>query len=308
MRVCYFIQSHRDPEQIARLVRTLHAASPAASVLVGHDARLCELPRADLPDSPAIEVFYPPPPIERGSLSLLSPLWQAIDRLRERGLAYDWLVYLSGQDFPTLPVARAEAFLAASPADGYLTWWDAFQPVNPWGRRRQGILRYRYQYRRAPGWTAPLLRLLRGVNGLQRLVHVHLTYGPNVGLRARRTPFDDGRICYAGSQWSTLRRAAVELLRERVRAERELVAWYERTICSDESLVQTILVGSGRFRLVDDNLRYVDVRGSRDGRPRTLTAADFDEITSGRYHFARKFDRAVDARILDRLEAVALAT
>ncbi len=72
----------------------------------------------------------------------------------------------------------------------------------------------------------------------------------------------------------------------------------------EESLVQTVLVNSGRFELVDDDLRYIDYSRANKGSPRTLSVADLPLMAGGRYHFARKFDpgrrpraRPLDARL-----------
>jgi hypothetical protein len=307
-RACYFVQSHRGPEQVARLVATIKASSPDAYVLVGHDARHSALSRADLPALPGLDLFHVEGPVQRGRLSLLSPYFQAIDRLVAAGVDYDWLVYLSGQDYPTASLARSEASWRASAYDGFLTYWDAFGHDNPWGRKRQGVLRYGYRYTDTPPWTFPALRALRFLNGLQSVFHLHSTYGPKVGVRARRTPFGADRVCYAGSQWTTLSRPCVEHVVERLRAEPELIAYYERCICADESLVQTVLVNSGKFRLAPDNLRYADIGSRRDGVPRTLTLADYDTLSDDRCQFARKFDPAVDAAILERLDERIAAT
>lgn len=286
---------------MVRLVATLKRLSPAAHVLVGHDGRRAALERSDLPDLPGVDLFAVRGPVERGELSLLAPYFQAIDRLAETGVDYDWLTYLSSQDYPTRPLAESERFLAESGRDGFLLWWDAFRPDNPWGRKRQGRLRYGYRYFRPPATAAFLLRPLKLLNGVQPLVHVQPTYGLRVGIR-RRTPFHPGFVCYAGAQWTTLSRSCVEYVAKAVKRERALVDYYARTICADESLVQTLLVNAGQFRLENDSLRFVGMAGKRDGSPRCLTAADFDTLVSGRYHFARKFDTAVDAPILDHLD------
>ncbi|HEX4951963.1 MAG TPA: beta-1,6-N-acetylglucosaminyltransferase [Thermoanaerobaculia bacterium] len=302
MRVCYLLQTHRDARQIARLVATLGQQSPGSIVLVAHDQTGCALTAQSLP-GPA-EVHYLPVagPMRRGYFSLLDPYLQGVAWLRREGLDYDWLVYLSGQDYPVQPLTRSEALLASAECDGFLRYWPALGTGGPWRRRRQGLLRYYFQYRDAPPWSAPWLRLLKGLNGLQSQFHVQLVYGLRVGRRARHTPFDHGRVCYAGWQWTTLRRACAEHVLETVESEPELVAYYRRTICPDESLVQTILVGSGRFRLTNDNLRYSDTGASRDGRPRLLGVADLGMLISGGYCFARKFDLDYDARVLDLLD------
>jgi hypothetical protein len=302
MRACYLLQTHRDPRQIARLVATIGRLSPGAAVVVAHDTTGCALDPRTLRGPAEVHVLPVPGPIRRGYLSMLDPYLQGVDFLRRRGVEYDWLVYLSGQDYPVQPLAISEAMLAAAECDGFLRWWPALGPGGPWQRRRQGHRRYFYRYRDAPVWSLPLLRLARALNGVQSLVHVHLVYGPRVGVRARRTPFEGGRTCYAGWQWTTLRRACAEYVVESVARERGLVEHYRRTICPDESLVQTILVNAGRFRLADDNLRYGDTSTSRDGRPRLLGVADLELITGGGYHFARKFDLDHDARVLDVLD------
>ncbi len=303
MRVCYLIQSHRDADQIARLVRVLGSASPDSLVVVAHDDTGCALTAGDLPCAAERHLLPVRGPLRRGYLSMLAPYLQAVSWLREQRLDYDWLVYLSGQDYPTLALARSEAALAATELDGFMRFWPAVGEGGPWRRHRQARNRYFFQYHEATSWPAPLLRLARAANGLQSLVHVHLVYGPRVGLRARRTPFTSGHACYIGWQWTTLRRHCAELVVDRVERDAQLVAYYEHTICPDESLVQTILVNAGGLRFANDNLRYSDNLGSRDGRPRILGVADFARLTSGAFHFARKFDRAFDSRILDLLDA-----
>ena len=52
--VCYVIQSHRDPEQIYRLVRVLRQGSANGRIVVVHDFGSCHLdeaPLAEMPDT-----------------------------------------------------------------------------------------------------------------------------------------------------------------------------------------------------------------------------------------------------------------
>ena len=302
MRICYFIQNHLGPAQASRLIRTLRRFQPESFVVVGHDPFAGHCGAAELRRALDVDVLEAREPARRGYLSLLHPYFDAVEWLGERGIDYDWIVYLSAQDYPTRPLASLETLLATSGYDGFLRFWDAAAPVNPWGRRRQGVIRYHYQYFDAPRWLAPALPFVRWCNRVQSLMHVHLVYGPRIGLRRKPTPFDGGLPCYAGFQWTTLRRACAEHVLERVRTDRELMGWFGRTICPCESVVQTVLVNTGRFNLCNDDLRFADFTGSRNGRPRTLTADDIPLITGGTYHFARKFDPERDARVLDLLD------
>ncbi|HTQ81541.1 MAG TPA: beta-1,6-N-acetylglucosaminyltransferase [Thermoanaerobaculia bacterium] len=303
MRACYFLQTHTNPEQIHRLVRTLRRGSPGAFILLGHDFSASHLDLTPLADLSGIDLFPVAGPLDRAGLSILEPYLTALDWLAERRVQFDWLIYLTGQDYPTLPLAESEAFLERSGRDGFLSYWDIQARDGYWGKSRRGLRRYLYQYRKVPrfvGW-------LKGLNSLQSRLHISTAYGTRLGLRAAPSPFSARFPCYAGDQWHALSAAAVAALREELRQQTALVEYFRHTLCPCEALVQTLLVSrlgrrNGELHLANDSLRYVDFTGSREGRPRILTASDFATITHGKYHFARKFDSRVDSAILDRLD------
>jgi hypothetical protein len=299
LAVAYFVQSHHRPAQALRLLGTLRRGSPDAVLVVGH------CPAGEPLDATALDRldalhFRHRRPGRRGTWSLFEPYLDAVELLTARDVPFDWLVYLSGQDYPVQPLALSEAYLQTTAHDGFLSWRDAWEP-SPEGRRRQGRLRYGFQYY-APPALAPLLRVLRAANGIQRLWHVQLTYGPLLGVRALRTPFRDDFRAYVGSQWTTLRRACAELVLSRAREDHELRRYFERTLCPDEAFAQTVLVNDGRFRLRNDPLRFVDFAATRTGHPRTLDLADAAAITTGAFHFARKFDAHTDPAVMDWLD------
>jgi hypothetical protein len=133
-------------------------------------------------------------------------------------------------------------------------------------------------------------------------LHFYLDYGPLVGARLLRTPFGENLRCLGGRSWWTLRRAAVLYLRDFLAAQPGVERHYRGTVAPEESMVQTILVGSRRFDLINDDLRYVDYSQAVRGAPRTLTLADLPLLATGNYHFARKFDLATGQAVLDRID------
>jgi len=315
MACCYLIQSHTDPDQVLRLVGTVKRSSPGARVLVVHDGRRVALDPGPFRRWPGVEVLVRRERVERGEWSVLSPLLAGLAELL--GVAggrprwdFDWLVYLSGQDYPVRPLADFEASLASTRYDGFLTFWDVDQLETPW-RPRQGRTRYYAQYRRLPDWTIGPLKALRFL-GKASPLRFHLHYGPFVGWQPRHTPFEGPVRCYGGWQWWTLSRPCVEHLGQAVSSdfsdssEDRLVRWFQRTIAPCEAMVQTVLVNSGRFELCPENRRYADFAGSRDGRPRCLDEDDLPRLTAGRFDFARKFDLARNPGLLDRIDAEVL--
>ncbi|HXO19037.1 MAG TPA: beta-1,6-N-acetylglucosaminyltransferase [Thermoanaerobaculia bacterium] len=303
MTACYLIRTHRDPEQIYRLVRAIKGSSPEALVVLCHDSTGCRLDLSPLRDLSQVSLFTFEGAVRRGGFAMIETYFLAIEWLLGRGADFDWLIYLSGQDYPTRPAAEIESFLATTEYDGFIRYWDIRSEKGPWGASRRGFWRYHYQYYTPPPWVRPLLRGLRWINGLQPWIHLYLTYGIQVGVRAGTVPFDDRLVCYAGLQWNALSASCVRYLAEAFRANPRLIDYYRRTILPDESLLQTLLVNSGRFRLCPDDKRYYDFSGSRDGHPRVLTVDDYPRLVSGDFHFARKFDPRRDSRILDLLDA-----
>lgn len=300
MRVAYFVHSHRGPRQVERLLVALRRGSPDALLVVGHCPAGEPLDAAVLDSLGALH-FAHRRQCQRGYWSLLEPYFDAVELLSRQSGDYEWLVYLSGQDYPIRPLAELEAMLASSSYDGYLT----FRPVSapsPDGRRRQGRVRYLYRYFDLPGYGA-VLRFLRPLNKLQNVFNVHLTYGPRLGIRAQYPGAASGQAPFCGSQWTTLRRRGAERLLATARCSGSVVDHFKRTVVPDEAFAQTVLIHDGSFALCNDDLRFVDFQSSRDGHPRILTSADCSALVAGGYHFARKFDLEIDAAALDWLDA-----
>ncbi len=107
MRVCYDIQTHRDPDQISRLVRTLLTESPGAVVHISHDRRGPAL------DERALQA-YGDVVVELadggyGDFSHVERHMQAIAWVLDHRPDVDWLVNLTGQDYPIVPIADDRA-------------------------------------------------------------------------------------------------------------------------------------------------------------------------------------------------------
>jgi hypothetical protein len=230
----------------------------------------------------------------------VQPFVDLIDWLEQEGLRYDWMVNLSAQDYPVTPIPAMEKFLSETAADGFIRHWDVLSPASPW-KERKARNRYWHHHWWLPAKTERALRLLRPLTKILP-ISVTLSYGSLLGVRKLRTPFRDGFRCYGGWAWFSLRREAILYFREFLRQHPDVEGHYKLTQTPEESLVQTVLVNSGRFKLVDDDFRYIDYAKAQKGSPRTLTTADVPLLASGKYHFARKFDLAVDREVLDRID------
>jgi hypothetical protein len=312
MKVCYFIQTHKNSAQIYRLVRTIKTSSPNAQILIGHDFTSSQLDITPLRELGDVHLLKIESPSLRGDFSLLQPYLNAVDWLFESQSDFDWLIYLSGQDYPTLAPADIENFLAQTDYDGFIRYWDVFSKDSPWGKGR-AWKRYYCQYYRLPDSAREALRAAYEVvkfSKIQKLIPIQffLTYGSLVGFPAKFVPFNENFICYGGYQWHTLSKPCVAYLKDVIELRPDLVKYYKKTVVSDESFVQTILVNSQKFKLCNDPKRYFDTNEQPGGHARILTLKDYPILINGDFHFARKFESDIDSQILDAIDAKILDT
>jgi hypothetical protein len=302
MRFCYHIQSHRSPEQLTRLVRAVKRHSPNSVVHVSHDVRGARLDVAELESLPDVVVQYHEGGY--GDFSHVDRYMAAVDWLTAEGVQVDWLVNITGQDYPLMPLRKAEDELVESGADGFMEYWDAFGPDSHWPRRRVRS-RYYFHHRRLMPLTARqkrVLRPLQAVNRIQPLLRVHVSYGLAVGHRVR-SPFGPDLRLHGGSAFASLSWPVVAYLREYFDRRPDVVAYFRRCLSPVEAVFQTIVCSSGQFNLVPDCKRYFDFRDSEFNHPKSLTADDLPRALASGAHFARKFDYERDPTLMDTLDA-----
>jgi hypothetical protein len=305
-KVVYHVESHTLPDQLERLVRRLLDADPDTFVVVDHDSRsnddlgaLATLPRVQLNRSPGGYADF----------SHVRRYLKTLDWLERSGIDYDWITNLSGQDYPIRDLRAAQSEWAAGGVDGYLEWFPAFDPASPWGSRL-GRSRYTFSYRRLRALSPRARSAIRpamAINYLQPWFRLNVATGLAVGRR-RSSPFDADLVCYGGSLFCTLSRAAAEYVLNNSRQNPGLVSYYERCLSPAESYLQTVLINSGQFSFASGCRRYFDFSHTRNNHPKTLSTEDLPALLESNADFGRKFDGRLDSDVLDQLDEAADAT
>lgn len=272
--IVYLLLTHHLPELTHRLVRVLTDESPRSFVVVHHDFDKCDLPPFA---SPRVHVLQDYVVTQRGDMSAVRGTMRGVDWIDEH-LDYRWIVLLSGQDYPIVPLARIEAALLASQWDGYIrvakSAAEAASFVRERYLRRWYSVRVPFRQRRKLTFSVPYNRVFR--NGFE---------------------------CYKASQWWMLSRGTVDHLRRFLAARPDYWRQYERSFIPDESFIQTaVLNGPGRI-CREDNYRFLrwGVPGSR--HPDVLRLGDVDAIVASDRWFARKVNPQVCSQVLDALDA-----
>lgn len=303
MKICYLIQSHINPKQIYRLIDIIKKSGSEAKVIVSHNFSGCELDVTNLHNY-GVQVLRGKG--GRGDFVVLQSYLDAIKWLIDNQINYDWLIYLSGQDYPIKPISNIENFLAKTNYDGFIEYFNIFSPESHWSIK-EAKSRYLFRYNKIhsltklPNWVKELLTPIKIINYLQPFIRINLAYDM-LGVRALSSLLIKDFVFYGGSLFTTLSRKCVEYLHQFCQSHPEVVEYYKKVCVPDESFLQTILVNSGLFNLCNDNKRYYDFSQTRNGRPAILTTNDYNAIMQSDAHFARKFDICKDSRILDLLD------
>jgi hypothetical protein len=302
MKICYLIQTHQNPEQIYRLIKTIQTSGTDNQIIISHDFTSCNLDTISL-EKNNIKVLNGKG--GRGNFTSVQSYLNAIKWLVENQIEYDWLIYLSGQDYPIKPIAEIEHFLSTTDYDGFMEYFNVFSLLSHWSIQ-EGQSRYLFKYqpieslKNVPNWLKQLFIPIKIINYLQPFFRINLAY-EMFGIR-RKSLFNKDFLCYGGSFFTTLSRKCVEYLDAFCQKHPEVVEYYQEVCVSDESFLQTILVNSKKFKLCNENKLYFDFSKTQNGRPKVLSISDYNSILQSDAHFARKFDITQDRIILDILD------
>jgi hypothetical protein len=309
--ICFVILSHREPGQVIRLVRRL-ADDAGSAVLVHHDQSATPLERSELRGAGRVELVRFRRGIRWGTWDLVDVTLRCLRWAYDR-VPFDWLVLLSGQDYPLVSPPQIEAFFAGVPVDAY-TYGVPVQPrpVTGWRPSVEGssTRRYFYRYHVVPrlrvGTTGRTGQALRLAGMVITAAQPWVVFEPfpdgrlHIGFRRVRTPFSEDYICYKGSQWFAASRQAVAALLQQI-STGALVDYYRRCLIPDESFVQTALLNTPSLTVSNTDLWFTRWQPNAY-HPDILTAADVDDALASGKLFARKFDVALDAEALDRID------
>jgi hypothetical protein len=233
-------------------------------------------------------------------------------------LEFDWVVLLSEQDYPIVPLEQLEQRLSASGVDAFIEAEPIHLIEDP-NARKDRDLRYNFRYvqlpsfglmaRLPPAVRRPIAFAGNYLNGalykLQRKVtaYVYPDGLPlRVGIRATRSPYSESFLCWYGPMQMALSRRAAEAVTEYVASHREYVQHYSRTVIPDESATATIVCNDPTLKVWNGTLHWTRWTDGDHGHPDVLVLDDLGDFVDSDKFFARKFDVDVDSSVLDALD------
>lgn len=279
MRIAYIIIAHRNPEQLARLVSRLGAASP---IFIHFDRRAKGETFRRVVDLLSVQPnvrFVKRYPCYWGCFNVVKGTLRAIRDLVESGSDYDYAMLLSGQDYPIKPPEQIHNFLEGHRGAEFIESFALASP-NRWSDDAQGVFQ-----------------------AMDRVQYWHLRFrSRHLCVRVRRT-FPPGFSPYGGSQWWCLTRGCIEHIDATTRGNRKLADYFKYVNMPEESYFQTVVSNSPfAGRIVQDDLKFAIWDRPDPPRPADLGVGDLEALTRSSMLFARKFNPAFDPAIFDVID------
>lgn len=275
--LAYIVSAYKNLGQLSRLVRRLTADGSAVVVHVDRktDDRQYDAFAAGPADVPAVHL------LERhrchwGGFGHVRATLKGIEELGRLGTEFEYLILLTGQDYPIKPSSAIQRFFERNRGKSFMAYSEL---PSRWWSPRGGLDRIEYRH-----WRL---------------------YGRHVRLPLKRS-FPAGLRPFGGGAYWCLSRDCIQLVRDFVAKRPDVVRFFERVDIPDEIFFQTVIMNSPlASTVVNDNLRYIDWRGVR---PAILETADLPALRESPKLFARKFDVTRDERILDLIDRKLLSS
>jgi hypothetical protein len=278
LQLVILIAAHKNEEQLLRLIKVI--SHPQVTIYVHLDKK-CRIKRGLLPAE--VRVVENPVEVTWRLFSQVQAIINSMIQIVRDEPNFDYLTFISGQDYPIVPVKTMIDELAERSGAEFIHR----VPLDQTGWNKARVRFERFYFHSYPN---PLVRLLGG-----------LVTWVSDKIRWKRR-FHKGMRPWGGSAWWTLSRPCVQYILHFLDQDKALVKFMMKTVHPDEMLFHTIIMNSPfAGRAINENFRYLEwVKGNPN--PNILTRNDFHKIVESHGHFARKFDPEIDEEILNMLD------
>jgi hypothetical protein len=279
MRIAHLILTHKNPQQLERLIKVLD--HPAFDFYIHVDKKVDQAPFAFLTQKKNVFFINNRAPVYWAGYGTIQATLNGFEEILPG--KYDYINVTSGQDFPLRSADEIYQFIAERKGLEFITCQsveDEWQDAAPRVRKYHLI-----------NWRIP------GKHRLEKLTNKMLD---KKLIPPRKFPLDYKIV--GRSNWFTLTSGAVRYIVDFLKQHPKVVRYFKFCWGADEFIFASVLYNSPFQGQIRDSLTYVDWTGQTEGHPRILKSNDFEKMISSGKLFGRKFDVDADSRILEMLE------
>lgn len=285
LRIAYLISCYRLPGQVVRLVNRLDHPNDIFLIHLDKrsDASIFKEMHGALSGRDNV-VFLKRHTCNYCDFGHVRATLKGINYLRMHDSGFTNLVVLTGQDYPIHSTKRTREMIMK--AHNSIEYFKL--PTSNWSMRGLDRIHFGHYW-------------LRGRHFVIRSKYFQLKA---VKLLKRLLKYSGEPSFYGGSSYFQIERQAALYIDEVVRADPSIVSFFKRTYIPDELFFQTLLLNS-KFKqsIHNTSRRYVDWSDPKEV-PKVMRIADIPSMRASNAIFARKFDEAIDPKVIKRLEQV----
>ena len=271
MRLAFLVLAHDQPDNLVRLAAQLAAEDDL--VVIHWDSKnafnITRHLRETLPAQVSHNLRYARRVhVEWGGWSMVEATLACLEEVQAEQIPVDYVILLSGADYPIRPLAHLKAFLAADPTREYMEFVDP--EADPWVI--QGLSRERYEYRHWVNWRRHP-KLFNWLWKQQRALG--LKRAMPAGLKA-----------YFGSQWWALTWGTAREILARASTP-EIAGFFKTTWVPDEMFFQTMAAAIVPLEKIGPfGLTFYHF--TPQGRPIVFYNDHFEFLSRQEFFFVRK--------------------
>lgn len=276
MRIAHLILTYTDPGQTERMIKRLSHKNFDFYICV--DKKYDIKPYLFLKALSNVYFIENRRKVQWAGFSTVLATFDCIKEIVGSGVQYDFINFLSGQDYPIKSTTFINDFFTHNIGKEFLSYRDIEKD-----------------------WKEGLIRMEKYYLSDYNFIGKHrLEYLINKILPKRRLPY--GLHPYGKSMYWMLSPEAALYVVNKVSNDPKLLHFFSFCWGSDEFVFQTILLNSVyKDKVVNNNYRYIDWSAG-GARPKILDESDAGNMMKSDMLFARKFDMANSPKVLDMID------
>jgi hypothetical protein len=271
--------AHKEPHQLERLINKFQPF-PSIDIYVHLDKKIDHTPFDYLSKIPNVYFIRQRIPVKWASYSFLSAIIQSFKEVLEKGISYDFLSLMSGQDYPIKPVTDFYQILEKNIGKNFIS----FEEDGVWWKHAiTRIQKYHFTNFGFPG-------------------KYKLQFFINALLPNRKFPFPFVLFGGPRAMCMTLSADCAAYVVEFIEKNKKLRRFIRFTWGPDEFVIPTVIMNSPfKESVINDNFYYIDwTHGGSN--PKILIEEDYNLLVSSDKLMARKFDMIDEKTIMDLLD------
>lgn len=330
MRIAFIINCHAYPEQVFRLFKSIEHKDCHYLFHISSTAEQSFQEKLKNKLTGYNNVHFPKR--EDGThceFGIVQATLNALQYIEEKDIAYNYVSLISGQDYPLKPIDEILSFYEENQGKQFLvsfpilpdveseeyknkvwfpTWsnqqkyrFDKFWIKTKYGRKAYPLnwisLKTPFQTLKVFVYETP--QLIKKNVWLENLIDIFYSFK----YRKKRSLPKSFEL-HGGLTWWNISKEFAKYVLKTLQTNEEYVSFFKTTLIPDEMFMQTILANSPfKDQLVNDDKRHITWDWEINGtHPLTIKKEDFNTITSGNDHFARKFDLDKEPEIFNLID------